>query len=235
MAEVKSRTGKTGKGGRVSVVEDAYDRLKEKIINNEFPPGYQALEQELADQLKVSRTPVREILTRLEDDGLIERLPRRGFRVLPIMPKDFREIYELLDCLESKAVELLTEREPPLEGKVLRDLEKAITEAEAALAADDLDTWAEADKKFHRLIIVNCGNERLARTAFSVWDQFRRADMVTLRLRPKPVDSPPEHRKVLDAIRRRDSAAARQRLHEHRRNGMNTLMQVLDHFRLRHI
>ncbi len=235
MAEARSQTGKTGKGGRVSVVEDAYHRLKDKIINNDFPPGYQALEQELADQLKVSRTPVREILTRLQDDGLIERLPRRGFRVLPINANDFREIYELLDCLEAKAVELLTERNLPLDAKVLRDLAVSIEEAEDALAADDLDRWADADKRFHRLIIDHCGNERLARVAFSVWDQFRRADMVTLRLRPKPVNSPPEHRRVLDAILARDSDAARARLHEHRRNGMNTLIQVLEHYRLRHI
>jgi DNA-binding GntR family transcriptional regulator len=93
-----------------TVVDEAYHRLKEMILNEQLPADYQALEQEIADLLGVSRTPVREVLTRLQDEELIERVPRHGFRVVPFGPNDVRELYELLECLEGKAVELLVYR-----------------------------------------------------------------------------------------------------------------------------
>ena len=88
---------------RPSLVDEAYQKLRLRILNDELPPGAQALEQEIADALGISRTPVREALIRLEKEGLVEVLPRRGMRVLPLSPTDMREIYELLYSLEPTA------------------------------------------------------------------------------------------------------------------------------------
>lgn len=220
---------------RSSMVDACYEALKRKIINNEFPPGFQALEQELADLLGVSRTPVREALPRLQEDGLIERLPRRGIRVLAISPEDFREIFDLLTCLEAKAVELLIARGFPDGSAPFAEMAEAIAEGERALDADDLDAWADADRKFHRAILLHCGNRRLARTAFGVWDQFRRAEMTTLRLRPKPTTSPVEHRQILAEIQRGDVAAAQAHMRDHGLASMRVLIGVLGDYRIRHL
>lgn len=220
---------------RRSLVDEAYDSIKAQILNNEMPPGGQHLERDVAATLGMSRTPMREALVRLQDDGLIEILPRRGFRVRPISPDDMREIYQLLYCLESTAVELLAARQLPAESPEIAALEAATREMETSLNDGDLDGWAAADEQFHRLLLQYCGNKRLAKMAFTVWDQSNRARMVTLRLRPIPTDSTADHMAVVDAIRRHDASGARQMHEAHRLRGMNTLMGILETYRLNHL
>ncbi|MBL6946046.1 MAG: GntR family transcriptional regulator [Rhodospirillales bacterium] len=226
---------KVGASGRVAVVEHAYAALKQKILNNEFPPNYQALEQEIADLLGVSRTPVREILTRLQDEGLIERLPRRGFRVLPLTPDDIHGLADVLSCLEVRAVELLAEQNLAADAEPLRLLEAANAHAIEALARDDREGWADADREFHRTILQFCGNRHLTRTGFSVWDQFHRADMITLRIRPMPVKSTPDHESIIAAIRAHDVKDAARRLARHRRDGREAIIASLEKFGFRQL
>jgi DNA-binding GntR family transcriptional regulator len=217
---------------RGSLVEEAYRALKARVLNNEMPPGHVALEQELADLLGMSRTPVREAVIRLAEEGLLEIIPRRGVRVLPVSPDDMREIYELLYSLESTAAELIAKRKLPSDDPVLVGLEAATVAMSKALEASDLDGWAAADERFHVLLLTECGNQRLARIAFTVWDQAHRARMVTLRLRPKPVDSTSDHMAVVDAIRRHDPTTAREVHRRHREQGMRTLLDILKQYRL---
>src|SRR5664279_1680646 len=82
------------------LVEQAYRAIRQPIVDNVYPPGYRALELEFADDLKISRTPVREALQRLQAEGLVEIIPRHGARVLPVSPDDMREIYQVLIALE---------------------------------------------------------------------------------------------------------------------------------------
>ena len=90
-----------------SLVDEAYHGIRRRILDNQWAPGFQAMEQEVALQLGMSRTPVREALIRLGKEGLVEVIPRRGMRVLPVSPNDMREIYEILTALECMAAELL--------------------------------------------------------------------------------------------------------------------------------
>jgi DNA-binding GntR family transcriptional regulator len=222
-------------GHKESVVENTYRLLKAKIINNDFPPGYQMLEREVAESFGVSRTPVREILTRLQEEGLVERLPRRGFRVLPLTPDDIRQLAEVITALEGLAGELLAARHFAEDSPEWRHLVAASEAAEAALARDDRPGWAYADREFHRSILMLCGNRHLARAGFAAWDQFHRADMITLKLRPKPEFSPVEHRAILEAFRSGDSRRARECLAAHRRSGRESIVQTVEKYGLRHI
>ena len=129
----------------ISRVEWVYRTLKQSILNNELYPGYQALEPEIAKNLGVSRTPVREALIRLENERLIELIPRRGMRVVPLVPSDMREIYQVLTSLEVTAVELLA-RQRPLRSHLF-ELEQAINDMDQQLAADHREGWAEADDR----------------------------------------------------------------------------------------
>ena len=219
--------GKSAKRGsnRISQSERAYQELKRRILDNEMPAGFQALEQELAEMLAMSRTPVREALIRLADEGIVEVRPRHGMRVLPISISDMREIYEILTGLESTAAELVAKR--GLEPQKLAALHAAVTEMETALAADDLPGWAQADEHFHNLLVEYSGNERLRTWVNTCRDQAHRARMATLRLRPKPVDSNKDHAAVVDAIERRDAEAARRLHHEHRVRAGVMLVEIL--------
>ena len=76
-----------------SLVDAAYQGIRRRILDNVWAPGFQAMEQEVALELGMSRTPVREALIRLAKEGLVEVVPRRGMRVLPVSPTDMREIY----------------------------------------------------------------------------------------------------------------------------------------------
>ena len=95
---------------RKSLAASAYALLKDQIIDNRLPPGSQKLEEELALQLGMSRTPVREAIIRLEREGFVEVVPRRGVRVRALTKRDVREITEVLTCLESQAAERLAGR-----------------------------------------------------------------------------------------------------------------------------
>ena len=209
--------------------------MKAKILSGEFPPGAQYFEQELADRLGFSRTPVREAMVRLADDGLVEVQPRRGMRVLPISVEAMREIYELLACLEAMAASLLAARRLPQNAAAFRALETAQIDMESGLARDDIEAWADADARFHRALLEHCGNERLARMAFTVWDQSHRARMISLQLRPKPVQSTNEHRELVEAIRRHDPEAAHAIHRAHRLRGMQMMLDVIQRYRLRQL
>lgn len=217
----------TAKTTRVS---DAYDRLKDEIRTNRMPPGYQAPEPEIAFRLGMSRTPVREALIRLEAEGLVELIPRRGARVLPIKPEDMRQIYQILAALEPEAAASVAARRPSAAD--LAPLEQATTDMEQALAAGDLDAWAEADDRFHMHLLDLNGNQRLRRIVEAVCDQVHRARVVTLRLRALPERSTREHREILEHIRRGDADATRITFRRHRETSAQELLALLDTYRL---
>ncbi len=217
----------------MSYVRQAYRTIKANILENRYPPGHQVLEQQLADDMGMSRTPVREAVIRLQDEGLVELIPRRGMRVVPLSPDDMQEIYEVLTALEVAAVELAASQ--TLTDKNLAPLDDALQAMETRLAADDLDGWALADARFHNALINLAGNKRLASMAATLADQVHRARMVTLRLRPRPVRSIEEHREVLEALRAGDGALAGEQHRRHRRRSAQLLLDLLSYYRLSHL
>ncbi|MEM8978606.1 MAG: GntR family transcriptional regulator [Pseudomonadota bacterium] len=215
---------------KTSRVEDAYARLKSQIRSNALPPGFQATEPEIAVRLGMSRTPVREALIRLDAEGLVDLIPRRGVRVLPISPTDMRDIYEILTALEPAAASAVAARRPS--EQELAPLELATSRMEAALDAGDLDAWAEHDDAFHNALLDLHGNQRLTAYVASLFDQVHRARIVTLRLRDLPVKSTQEHRELLSHLRSGDSEAARTCFASHRKSTANELLGLLEAFKL---
>src|SRR6478736_12711 len=102
--------GNTPSTHRPSLVDDAYRALKDAIRENVFPPGYQGSEQEIATRLGMSRTPVHEAIIRLQEEGLVWVMTRRGVQVCAVSPEDMREIYDVIIALEAVAAELLAGR-----------------------------------------------------------------------------------------------------------------------------
>ncbi len=213
-----------------SMVDAAYERMRRRILDNVWPPGHRALEQEVALELGMSRTPVREALVQLQNEGLVEVIPRHGMRVLPVSPTDMREIYQILTALECMAAELLALRKPS--DAQLQPLMDASAAMDLALKADDLDAWARADESFHAQLLELAGNRQLQATVLNYWDRAHRARMFTLRLRPKPVNSTQEHGQLVDCLRRGDADGAAQVNRAHRERANRELLAIFERFKL---
>jgi DNA-binding GntR family transcriptional regulator len=210
---------------RRSQTARAYDELRRRILENEMPAGAQYLEQTLADELGMSRTPVREALIRLSDERLVEVKPRHGARVLPVSASDMGEIYELLTSLEALAARRVAER--GLNAAQLKRLDDALTGMDQSLDRNDLTAWSAHDREFHNAIVELSGNKRLAQVVAMFRDQAHRARMQTLTLRPKPSQSNRDHAALVTAIRNRDGAGAFEIHRRHRQEAGRMLLKLL--------
>jgi len=209
----------------VPFAERAYREIRRRILDNELPAGTTLLEQELAELLNMSRTPVREAMVRLAEDGMVEIRPRHGMRVLPVSADDMQEIYQILTALEAEAAEEIARR--GLAPEQIEALRGAVAEMEHALEADDLVRWAKADERFHRLLLESCPNRRLRGIVSQFWDQSHRVRMLTLRLRPKPVTSNADHLALVQALEQGDAEGARRIHREHRVRHGRMLVEIL--------
>ncbi|MEQ8355781.1 MAG: GntR family transcriptional regulator [Kiloniellaceae bacterium] len=208
-----------------SQTQRATSVLREMIVTNRLPAGSSYLESELAEMLGMSRTPVREAAVVLEALGLVEVRPRRGIRVLPLSAQDMKDIYEILTELEGLAAEQAASR--VLSKTETRAVEKALGDMDAALKADDRESWAAADKRFHDLLVSMSGNSRLKALVESYNDQVHRARMLTVRLRPSPTKSYRDHRDLFEAIKSGDRKRARALHTAHRMEAMRLIIELL--------
>ena len=225
-AERKSREP----NGRQSLVDRAYQEIRRRILDNEYPPAHQVLEQELAEELGMSRTPLREALVRLQNEHFVQLIPRHGMRVVPLSLEDLRDTYEVLTALEVAAIERLVRSEP--DRKTLAGLDRALDDMDASLKQRDRDAWVKADERFHRTLIDLCGNRRLAAVAYMLWDHGHRARMTTVRLRPTLGSSNKEHRDVVEAIKRGNWREARAVHLKHRARTSQEIIALLEQTRL---
>ncbi|WP_211371243.1 GntR family transcriptional regulator [Paracoccus limosus] len=191
----------------------AYHDLRYRILTGRLAPGTTLLETELAALLSLSRTPVREAVIKLEEEGLVEVRPRHGVTVKALSLQDFAHILNVFSALEVRAFELAAERGLPL-AEATR-LERMLDEMEA-VTERDIARWSDLDDELHASVVAMCGNARLQDTISAFWGQQYRARLMILPLRPPPVDSNNEHRGILEALRLGDRALTRARHHAHR-------------------
>ncbi|WP_163528591.1 GntR family transcriptional regulator [Halobacillus ihumii] len=202
----------------------AYQILRLAIRDLKLMPGKTFLEREMAEVLGMSRTPVREALIRLQTEGVVRLIPRRGFIVEPIETDDLRETYEVVEVLEGLAASLATDKIDDLE---LDDLEVLIDYQERALKENDLTEWAKHDDLFHFKIINYADNKRLTNVIEVHADQLYRARLFTINKRPLPFRSIVEHRAIIACMRANDGKAAQESMQSHRKRARNEILKVL--------
>jgi DNA-binding GntR family transcriptional regulator len=218
-----------------SLVETAYAALKQAIRDSVFPPGYQASAGELALRLGVSRTPVHEAALRLQGEGLVQILPKRGILIRALAPDDIREIYEVLIAIEGSAAALAAALPDAARTAMANALDEETAGMARALEIGDLDAWGAADDAFHRLLVERCGNSRFLRIIRTVNDQSHRARMLTLRLRPQLPVSTQEHRAIAGAIRTGATEAAGEAARRHRIRAGAELLLLIARIGLKHL
>jgi DNA-binding GntR family transcriptional regulator len=194
--------------GDEAVGNNHYLRLRADILSGQFAVGTQLLETSLSSHYGVSRTPIREALTALEHDGLIERAPR-GYRVRTGTPDDVLEIYEARIALEAAAAEAAAQRRSDLELARLDHLHRL------SLEAHDRTEAHEANAAWHGALWAASHNVTICSTLNRWMAQLRIYDQGP----PGPTDdrtiTQKEHTSILEAIRSRDAQAAGQIMAEH--------------------
>ncbi|MCJ2075373.1 GntR family transcriptional regulator [Methylobacterium sp. E-041] len=233
---VRVRAEKAEEGDRrPSLVDDAYAAMKEEIRESRFPPGYQASEQEIALRLGMSRTPVHEAAIRLQEDGLVRILSRKGIVICALAPADMREIYDVVIAVEGRAAALIAGLPEAEREAAAARLAAATTAMAEARAAGDHAAWGHADEDFHRTLVERAGNGRMIRINQTINDQSHRARMLTLKLRRELGASVAEHERIVAAIRLGDAAAAQERAQSHRLRARDELLPLLESFGLKHL
>lgn len=202
----------------------AYQILRLAIRNLKLSSGKTILEREIAEVLGMSRTPVREALIRLQTEGVVTLIPRKGFEVEPIEAKDLREIYEVVEMLEGLAAKLSTDT---ISEEQLSDLEMLIEHQEIAINENDLEEWARLDNLFHFKIIEYAENKRLSNVIDVHADQLYRARLITINKRPLPFQSIVEHRAILACMRAKDGDAAQTTMQSHRKRARNEILKAI--------
>lgn len=138
--------------------DEVFNTLRERILKGVYKPGERLMEIHLADQLGVSRTPIREAIRMLELEGLVKMVPRKGAQVAKISKEDLQDVLEVRKALDTLSVKLACERITEDEIKLLNNAER---EFEKALASKDVREIAEADVAFHDVIHSATKNGRL--------------------------------------------------------------------------
>lgn len=201
---------------KVPAAERAYDHLKRRIIDDDIDDSEMLSEAALAAELGMSRTPVREAFLRLEVEGFLKLYPKRGALVVPISPREIREVYEarlLVDENSARHICGLSAEERSLIADVLV---ATIDEQKAALDAGDLGTYTQLDAKFHQTIMDNGGNRLLAHLGHTLRERQQRFTATAIgRSVEKARGFVAQHALLADALRTGDIDTYLTELHSH--------------------
>ena len=222
------------RGARLTALaERAYRQIKQMVLDNRVHGGEYLLEEDLARTVGVSRTPVREALIQLQNEGLIAIVPRRGIRIVPLTVDDIREVHDIMQWLESQAAHALATRED--RAPSVRELRRHVTEMRRALAKGDLDAWAQANDRFHIGLVASAGNGRLVRICENLLEQSHRVRMFTLRLRKPPSRTTEAHTGMLKAIEAGDGEKAVAIQVANKKAWLAELMEIVARLGLRYL
>lgn len=199
-----------------TIVENVTRQLRSWIIAGGVAPGERIVEDRLTERFGVSRPPIREAMRLLEQEGLVERRPRRGVIVTPLTQDDVQEIYSLRWALERLALELSM---PIADRRRLKPLRDAVEAMRRAGAADDADALLDANVAFHVALCALSGHRRLMATYDRLMQQLRLCMAINLRIRRETtgdaVDAAERHERLLALIEAGDLPAALVGLAEH--------------------
>jgi DNA-binding GntR family transcriptional regulator len=210
---------------RVNNTLRAYLEIKRRIHDGEMPAGSQFLEQQLAEMLGMSRTPVREALIRLADEKLVEVRPRHGARVLGVNADDMADIYEIMSDLEASAARRLTSG--GIKDADLKTLEAICAQMEAATTAKDHALWLKGDQAFHEALVAAAGNARLLEIYKCLMAQIYRARLMMMQGRTVPAQSNLDHRNLIAAIKANKAEDAHRLMFDHRMRSRTALVDLL--------
>ena len=195
-----------------SLRHKVFEYIKSQIIKGIYSPGETILETKLADELGVSRTPVREAIWLLEVEGLVEATAKKGAVVLGISAKDVTDIYAMRQLLEGLAARWATSR---LTDSEIKELQKICDLSEFYAEKRDMEELAELDNKFHQLIYEASGSKMLNITLSNLHQYVQQARLDSFNIENRRSLSVTEHLVLLEAFQNKDSVAAEKAMIHH--------------------
>ncbi|MBN1332491.1 MAG: GntR family transcriptional regulator [Synergistales bacterium] len=199
----------------------AYQELRHKIITKQLQPGQRLPEVNIAVQMGVSRTPVREALRRLASEGLVMIIPNSGARLAAPTAREIEDTYLVRDRLESLAIGLAAER---ITERHLRRLEETLIDENRAVEEKDLETYLEVNETFHKTIADASGNRVLAEYVENI---LARTNAYVVFYDPfyelSSFPSVEEHRAILNALRHHDVERSVELVQHHLKNSVEGL------------
>lgn len=189
-----------------------FNTLRQAILVGELKPGERLMELHLADRLGVSRTPVREAIRRLELEGLVTMIPRRGAEVAQITEKSMSDVLEVRRTLDALCAELACDR---ITEEDLMRLRKACDHFEQCVGTKDSKKIAQADVALHDIIVQATGNQRLIQMVHNLSEQMYRYRFEYIKDSSQHETLVKEHRIIYESIvkKDKDTAAAAAKLH----------------------
>ena len=181
--------------------EIAYDILKKAIVTGEIPAGERIVETDYADRLHISRTPLREALRKLERDGLVEYVIRRGVIVRAFTADDVEQIYTIRNALEMLTLPYIIENATPEDIASLRE---KLAEMDRLMEVDDVEGISPLARDFHTSLTATCRKNRILRVIEGQDEYIRRFSSMAIRQENRRSSAHQEHHLLVDYVEQKD-------------------------------
>jgi len=201
-----------------------FNTLRQAILRGKLKPGERLMEIQLANKLGVSRTPVREALHMLEQEGLVLTIPRRGAEVADISEKSLHDVLEVRRALEALAIQLACDK---MTDEQIGDLEQAAQRFKDTLGSEDVTQTAEADVAFHDVIHMATDNQRLIQLLNNLREQMYRFRVEHLKNKAYHPQLLGEHKEMIEFIKERKKESATNIAKQHVDNQVNAVMDMI--------
>ncbi len=221
---MKNRLPKINQNDYKPLRDKVFEKLRKAIVTGELKPGERLMEVKLAEEMKVSRTPVREAIRKLELEGLITMTPRKGVHVSDLSAREINDALEVRATIEGLAASLAANRITPEE---LRKLKYIGNQFKTALADGNVQSMVKKDVDFHEVIYKATKNEKLMQISNSLSEQVQRFRISYIKDFSSPQDLAKEHAEILDAISKKNSALAKEKAESHIRTQQDAFKKAL--------
>lgn len=201
-----------------------FTTLRQAILRGELKPGERLMEIQLANKLGVSRTPIREAIRKLELEGLVLMIPRKGAEVAEITEKNLRDVLEVRETLEILAVQLACER---MTAEDVVALKEAAKEFEDVIGTNDITLIAEADVRFHDIVYMATDNQRLIQLLNNLREQMYRYRVEYLKKSNARPTVLKEHQELITHIENRDKEHAAENICTHIKNQVVEVVRTI--------
>jgi DNA-binding GntR family transcriptional regulator len=214
-----------GKTESATFQQQAYDYVREQIMSMGFRPGQTITDSQVAEALDISRTPAREALHRLQQEHLLTKQVRRGWKVSSLSVQDIHDIFEIKLLLEGLIARQAAACPDEDKRAALRE---AVVKMQRASEDRDFERWSEADTELHRLVFSMAPNRRLGQVIQGLNAQWYHMRVGLVALEGRVGRSNPEHTQIVEAILARDGDAAEGAMRAHLAKVRDELVRVLN-------
>lgn len=201
-----------------------FHTLREAILKGELKPGERLMELQLAAKLGVSRTPIREAIRMLEQEGLAVTIPRKGAEVAKMTEKDMEDVLQIRDALDELAASIACEQ---ITKEELDDLKNTMHAFEESTQTGDLKRIAEADVRFHDIIYKATGNPKLENMLSNLREQMYRYRVEYLKDEKNYPVLVREHSEIVEGLLKKDKHKVTEAMHKHVKNQVTAVKEII--------